>query len=77
MGKGLANYSRVRILTDRFATEGAPRGSIGFVIEIWEEGVYEVEVPDVTGASIAEFVATDADLELVDRDGRPKSAGRP
>jgi hypothetical protein len=57
-------YQRVRIVTDRFAAERAPRGSVGYVIECYQDGAYEVEVsnPD-TGETVAQFVANTADLE--------------
>jgi hypothetical protein len=55
-------YSRVRITTDRFQSERAPKGTIGYVIEVYEDGAYEVEVMDSSGSTVALFVATDDDL---------------
>jgi hypothetical protein len=57
-------YQRVRIVTDRFAAERAPRGSVGYIIECYQDEAYEVEVsnPD-TGETITQFVANAADLE--------------
>ena len=43
MSPKLKPYDRVRIVTDRFRDEGVPSGAIGYIIEAWEEGVFEVE----------------------------------
>ncbi len=60
-------YDRVRLVTDRFAVAGAPEGSIGYVIEKYDDGALEVEVSDpLTGETVAQFVAEAADLERVD-----------
>jgi hypothetical protein len=59
-------YDRVRLVTDRFAVAGALEGSIGYVIEKYEDGVLEVEVSDpLTGETVARFVAEAADLVRV------------
>jgi hypothetical protein len=59
-----APYERVLILSDRFADEGAPRGSMGYVIETYGDDAFEVEVSDSrTGESRAQFVATATELE--------------
>jgi len=58
----------VRIVSDRFRDEGAPPGAIGFIVEKWEEGVFEVEVSRPDGATIALFSARENELELVDPD---------
>jgi hypothetical protein len=53
-------------LSDRFAPEGAPLGTYGFVIETFRDGAYMVEVSDEFGVDIALFVARDEDLELAE-----------
>lgn len=59
----IAQYARVRLLTDAFANEGAPKGTCGYVIEILDADHYEVEVSDwKTGATTAQFVASEGDL---------------
>lgn len=59
-------YNRVRLVTDRFAAEGAPEGAIGYVIEKYDDGALEVEVSDPrTGETVAQFVAEGSDLERV------------
>jgi hypothetical protein len=67
MSNELEPYDRVRLVTDRFAAEGAPEGSIGYVIEKYEGGALEVEVSNPqTGETVAQFVAEAADLERTD-----------
>lgn len=64
MSQDIRLYDRVRLLVDRFAIEGAPEGSIGYVIEKYDDGALEIEVSDPqTGETIAQFVAEAADLE--------------
>ena len=60
-------YDQVRLVTDRFAVAGALEGSVGYVIEKYDNGALEVEVSDpLTGETVARFVAEAADLERVD-----------
>jgi hypothetical protein len=67
MSKEFEIYDRVQIVTDRFAAAGALQGSIGYVIEKYDDGALEVEVSDpLTGETVAQFVAAAADLERVD-----------
>jgi hypothetical protein len=63
-------YSKVRITTDRFAPEGVPKGTVGWVIEIYEDSIgpaYEVEVMDDEGHTLALVVPRSGELELVDQ----------
>jgi hypothetical protein len=49
-------YDRVRLVTDQFAVAGALEGSIGYVIEKYDDGALEVEVSDpLTGGTVAQF----------------------
>ena len=60
-------YDRVRLVTDRFAVAGAREGSIGYVIEKYDDGALEVEVSDpLTGETVAQFVAGAPDLARAD-----------
>jgi len=36
----------VEIVTDRFVTDGAPRGSIGVIVDDWADGSNDVELSD-------------------------------
>ena len=57
-------FDRVEITTDRFAAEGAPRGTVGYVVERWYDGALEVEVMRSDGSTAAQFVAQPCDLRL-------------
>ncbi len=57
-------YSRVRVVSTRFAGDGVQPGMQGFVVETYPDGNVEVEVSDPdTGETIALFAATPADVE--------------
>ncbi|MFT3697089.1 MAG: DUF4926 domain-containing protein [Kofleriaceae bacterium] len=59
----LAPYTTVKLATDRFVAEGAQRGMVGAIIEVYADGHYEVEFSDpVTGVTIAQIVAEEAEL---------------
>jgi len=60
----LEPYSCVRLRTDRFVEEGAKTGDVGFVIEVYPDGNYEVEFSDANGITYAQLVAGAEDLEL-------------
>jgi hypothetical protein len=60
----LANYSRVRLVTDRFRSEGLDYGAVGYIIEVYGDGAYEVEFSDNSGITIAQIVARAGELEL-------------
>jgi hypothetical protein len=57
-------YDRVRIVSSRHECEGAPLGTLGYVVEEYDDGNLEVEVSDATGATVAQFVARQEDVEL-------------
>ena len=59
-------YDKVRIVSEHFRSEGAPPGTIGYIIEQWEEGVFEVEVSREDGTTVVMFVARKDDLELAE-----------
>lgn len=54
-------YTRVRLTTDRFESQGASAGMIGYVIGVHGNGDYEVELSDRDGISVAQLVATEQD----------------
>jgi hypothetical protein len=55
-------------LTADFPTEGVARGTVGTIIEVYDtpgqKEVYEIEVADEHGRSLAQFVATPQQLRL-------------
>ena len=56
-------YSRVRLATSKHEADGAKRGMLGYVIELYPDGNYEVEFSDpATGVTIAQVVVAGADL---------------
>jgi hypothetical protein len=59
-------YTRVMLLTDRFQHEGLVKGNIGYIIEVYAEGVYEVEFSDANGITIAQIVVSEAEIQLAD-----------
>ncbi len=47
-------------LTENLQSEGLRRGEVGTVVEIWNDGVFEIEFSDVTGKAYA-FAAVPAE----------------
>ena len=69
----LKNYSRVRILTDKYENEGILIRSVGYVIEAYDDEAYEVEFSDSDGETIALLVLEESELELSELSGKEKS----
>jgi hypothetical protein len=61
-----ANYSCVQLITDRFQDEGAQRGAVGHIIEVYGDA-YEVEFSDSAGTTITQIVTKSDEIELCDR----------
>jgi hypothetical protein len=57
-----APHDRVEVISDRLLNEGAPRGTIGYVIERWRDGALEIEVMHPDGSTAVQFVAQPSDL---------------
>jgi cell shape-determining protein MreC len=62
----LENYSRVVLLTDRHQDQGVKIGAIGYIIEIYDDGNYEVEFSDSDGFTIAQLVLRSDEVELAE-----------
>lgn len=60
----LKQYSRVKLSSDRYADEGARRGMLGYIIEVYKGGHYEVEFSDANGTTVAQIVADEGELTL-------------
>jgi hypothetical protein len=58
-------YARVRFANDRFESQGVRRGSVGYIVEVYEDA-YEVEISDESGCSVFLGAVADADLDLAD-----------
>lgn len=65
----LAAYSRVILVSDEYKTEGGIRGMTGYIIEVYDDGHYEVEFSDGTGATIAQIVVNEDDVVLAPEPG--------
>lgn len=60
----LQNYTRVRLLTDKYVAEGAQQGALGYIIEVYDDGGYEVEFSHADGTTYALIVARVEDLAV-------------
>ena len=60
----LQNYSRVRLLTDKYQPEGASCFDVGYIIEVYPDNKYEVEFSDSNGITTAQVVAEGNELQL-------------
>ncbi len=58
----LENYTRVRLETDRYQAEGASRGDLGYIIEVYPGGNYEVEFFRPDGTTFAQTTAKESDI---------------
>ena len=66
----LYQYCRVKLVTDKYTTEGVRKGTIGYIIEVYgkESFEYEVEFSDSsTGETIAQVVVTEEDIEIAEK----------
>lgn len=61
-------YQKVRLLTDKYVEEyGVKKGDLGFTLEDYNDGYFEVEFSDSTnGYTIALFAIPDDELEVVE-----------
>lgn len=59
----LENYTRVRLETDSYQAEGASRGDLGYVIEVYPGGNYEVEFSRPDGTTFAQITAKETDIQ--------------
>lgn len=56
-------YARVRLLVDH-DDEGVKAGAIGYIIEVYDDGAYEVEFSDRNGITVAQVVLRENALQL-------------
>lgn len=56
-------YTRVRLVNDKYRSDGVAYGAIGYIIEIHKEGVYEVEFSGSDGITLAQIVVKEEDIE--------------
>jgi hypothetical protein len=60
----LENYSRICLLINRYESENIPKGSIGYIIETYDDGAYEVEFSDSNGITRGLLVLNESDMQL-------------
>ena len=61
----MQEYSRVKLITDKYQNEGIAKGSIGYIIEVYPGQKYEIEFSNYdTGETIAMIVVDENDIEL-------------
>jgi hypothetical protein len=64
MAQGTHLGDQVEIITDKFAASGAPRGSVGVIVDDWSDGSNDIEVSDAkTGEIVARIRATEAEVK--------------
>ncbi len=59
----LEPYSLVELLTDRYQERGVSVGAIGTILEVYEEGAYEVEFSRQDGTTIAWFAVLQTEVK--------------
>ena len=59
----LDNYSRVRLMTDRYKLQGASWFDVGYIIEVYPENKYEVEFSNPDGITTAQIAAGGDELQ--------------
>jgi hypothetical protein len=63
MTDGMHLGDEVELVTDEFAALGAPRGSIGVIVDDWADGSNDVQVSNPgTGEVIARYRAAESDV---------------
>ncbi len=62
----ISQYSKVMLLSDAHEDEGARRGMVGYVIEVYGDGNCEVEFSDpATGTTVAQLVLAESELAVL------------
>ncbi|OQY51615.1 MAG: hypothetical protein DRR08_05375 [Candidatus Parabeggiatoa sp. nov. 2] len=59
----LANYTRIRLISSRYQEEGLSKGAIGYIIETYDDGAYEVEFSAPDGTTIAQLVLEEDEIQ--------------
>ena len=62
----LKNYDRVRLVTNDYENEGVSDGAVGYIVETYDDGVYEVEFSDPEGTTLALIALRESELEFAE-----------
>lgn len=63
----MKQFSKVRLITSKFESEGAKLYDVGYIVEAYPDGKFEVEFADSnTGIDYAMIVATADELEEIE-----------
>jgi len=58
-------YDKIYLLNNNYINECVKKGSIGYIIEVYNDGAYEVEFSNsITGETIAQLVLNENEIEL-------------
>lgn len=60
----IQSYSRVRLMSDKFRSQGATLFDMGYNIEVYPDEAYEVESSDADGGTKSQIVAREEDMQL-------------
>jgi hypothetical protein len=58
-------YCRVELLNHHYLKENIPKGSFGYIIEIYEDDVCEVEFSNLNGITIGQLVLNFSEIHVV------------
>jgi hypothetical protein len=64
----LKPYSQVELVTDHYQGRGVPLGAIGTILEVYDDGDYEVEFSHSDGTTIAWFAVSQNEVKLLAAD---------
>ncbi len=63
----MKQYSKIKLLTNKYKDIGVSIGDLGYIIEVYDDGYYEVEFSDgKTGITIAQIELKEEEIELMD-----------
>jgi hypothetical protein len=64
----LKPYSQVELVTDSYQERGVSIGAIGTIVEVYDDGDYEVEFSHPDGMTIAWFAVSQNEVKLLAED---------
>jgi hypothetical protein len=64
----LKPYSQVQLVTDSYQERGVSIGATGTIVEVYDDGDYEVEFSHPDGTTIAWFAVSQNEVKLLAED---------